>query len=76
MPGQEHSPLVLVHLHQLSIFNDFLHYLTLAVLELVLYTDFELRDLSACLLNDGIKACTITPGPKLFFNSFSQDLYK
>ena len=50
----EHGPLILLHYHQLSVFQ-LLHCLSLGVLELVLQTDFELRDLHACLLSTGIK---------------------
>ena len=32
----EHSPFIMVNLHQLSVFNGFLHCLSLAVLELAL----------------------------------------
>jgi hypothetical protein len=34
--GLEHGPLALLHLHQFFGFDDFLHYLSLAVLELAL----------------------------------------
>jgi hypothetical protein len=39
--------------------------LNLAVMNLALYIDLELRDLHACLL--GLKMCTTMPGLKLFF---------
>jgi hypothetical protein len=60
----EHGPLVLLHYHQLSVLQ-LLHCLSLAVLDLALQIDFELRDLHACLL--GLKVCTTMPGFKLFF---------
>ena len=50
----EHSPLVLLHYHQLSVFQ-LLHCISLAVMELALQTDIELRGLWLCLLNAGIK---------------------
>ena len=47
-------PLVLLHYHQLSVLQ-LLHCLTLGVLELALWTHFELKDLYASLLTTGIK---------------------
>jgi hypothetical protein len=44
--GMEPDPLVLLHYHQLSVFQ-LLYYLSLAILELALETDLELRDLLA-----------------------------
>jgi hypothetical protein len=48
------GPLIPLHYHQLSV-SKLLHYLNLAVLELALLTDFDLRDLHVYLLNTGIK---------------------
>jgi hypothetical protein len=63
----EHGPLVLFHHHQLSVFQ-FLHCLSLAVLEFALYTDLELRDLHSSVSGMlGLKVCITNPGPKLFF---------
>jgi hypothetical protein len=71
--GLEHSILVLLYLHQLSVFNDFLLCLSLGILELTLPTDLEHRDSHASVFRVlGLKVRVTTPGPKLFFNSFSQ----
>ena len=53
--GLEHALLVLLHYHQLSVFQ-LLHCLSLAILELVQTTDIEGRDRLACLLITGIKS--------------------
>ena len=52
--GLEHFLLFLLYYHQLCVVQ-LLHYLSLTVLELALKTEFEFRDLHACLLSTGIK---------------------
>ena len=67
LAGAGKCPLVLLHHHQISIFNDFTHCLSLVVLEFALSTDLELRDLQGSVFwMLGWMAWSTMPSSKLF----------